>query len=64
MALLDVDCIPESGLVADIVTNANLFHSRWGWYTMGGWLEKCQQLSMVELTDEGGALRGWTLSPR
>lgn len=42
--------------VADIVTNANLFHARWGWYPMGGWLEKFQEMGLVELTDHGWAL--------
>lgn len=33
--------------VADIVTNANLFHSIWGWYPMEGWLEEFERRGLV-----------------
>lgn len=46
--------------VADIVANANLFHSKWGWYPMGGWLEEFRRRGLVEVNDAG-----WRLaSPR
>ncbi len=43
--------------VADIVTNANRFHSRWGWYPMEGWLEEFRSLGLVVLGEQG-----WTMS--
>ncbi len=33
--------------IADIVTNANLFHSIWGSYPMGGWLEEFERRGLV-----------------
>ena len=42
--------------VADIVTNANLFHETWGWYPMGGWLEEFERRGLV-----GRGPAGWSL---
>lgn len=39
--------------VADIVTNANRFHARWGWYPMEGWLEEFRSRGLVDLGDSG-----------
>ena len=33
--------------IADIVTNANLFHSIWGSYPMGGWLKEFERRGLV-----------------
>lgn len=41
--------------VDDVVTNANLFHARWGWYPMTGWLEEFEAMGLVELGAEGWA---------
>ncbi|GAA4672260.1 glycosyltransferase family 2 protein [Nocardioides nanhaiensis] len=40
--------------VDDIVRNAALFRSRWGWTPMGGWLEQLAGLGLVHRTDDGG----------
>ncbi|TRY19663.1 hypothetical protein FOJ82_01895 [Tessaracoccus rhinocerotis] len=42
--------------VADIVANANRFHSRWGWYPMEGWLEAFRDRGLVTLDDSGWSL--------
>lgn len=39
--------------VADIVTNANLFRDRWGWYPMGGWLEEFERRGLVDCGEDG-----------
>lgn len=44
--------------VADIVTNANLFHERWGWYPMGGWLQEFERRGLAELGSAGWRLLG------
>ena len=43
--------------IADIVTNANLFHSTWGWYPMGGWLEEFERRGLL-----GRGPDGWRLA--
>lgn len=53
--------------VADIVRNGRLFHERWGWWPMGGWLDAFEERGLVRrdgddwrLTSEvlGAPLRG------
>jgi hypothetical protein len=34
-----------------ILRNARLFHERWGWWPMSGWLEAFAQRGLVELRD-------------
>lgn len=34
--------------IEDIVRNANLFNSTWGWYPMGGWLEEFERRGLIE----------------
>jgi GT2 family glycosyltransferase len=35
----------------DILVNARLFHHRWGWWPMGGWLEQFADRGLVEFRD-------------
>lgn len=44
--------------VVDIVANANLFHSKWGWYPMDGWLEEFRRRGLVKLTTSGWQVTG------
>lgn len=37
----------------DIVRNANLFHDRWGWWPMGGWLEAFADRGLAGVDDRG-----------
>ena len=41
-----------------IVRNAEIFHRRWGWWPMTGWLE---QFRAAGLTDYDAATRSWSL---
>jgi hypothetical protein len=41
-----------------IVRNAAIFHRRWGWWPMTGWLE---QFRAAGLTDYDAATRSWSL---
>lgn len=41
---------------ADIVRNGRLFHERWGWWPMGGWLEEMAGLGVVRSDGDGWAL--------
>ncbi len=41
----------------DIVRNAHLFHDRWGWWPMLGWLHELADLGVVHETEHG-----WRLS--
>lgn len=43
--------------VADIVANANLFHAKWGWYPMEGWLEQFRMRGLVSLDEHGWRCR-------
>ncbi|MCW2762452.1 MAG: hypothetical protein JWR85_2653 [Marmoricola sp.] len=43
--------------VEDIVRNAGLFHDRWGFWPMEGWLEEFEVLGLVERTSTGWAVR-------
>ena len=45
--------------VASIVRNANLFHSRWGWFPMDGWLTAFARLGLACWDDTTGR---WALS--
>ncbi len=38
---------------ADIVRNATLFHRRWGWWPMGGWLVELEQAGVVRRGADG-----------
>ena len=35
-----------------IVANANRFHRRWGWFSMGGWLSAFAELGLAELDED------------
>lgn len=35
----------------DVVRNATLFHERWGWWPMAGWLEAFEEAGLVERSD-------------
>lgn len=37
----------------DVVRNANLFHRRWGWFPMQGWLDAFREQGLAQL-EEGG----------
>ena len=41
---------------ADIVRNATLFHERWGWWPMEGWLRGLADAGVVERTGLGWRL--------
>jgi len=43
--------------VPDIVRNATLFRSVWGWWPMSGWLEELARDGVVEWDPEGATLR-------
>lgn len=47
--------------VEDIVRNANLFHDRWGWFPMEGWLAKFSEQGLVHLDEPA---RHWRLGGR
>ena len=32
----------------DILTNAALFHQRWGWWPMRGWLDEFERMGLVQ----------------
>ncbi|MGY3555326.1 glycosyltransferase family 2 protein [Williamsia sp. R60] len=36
----------------DILLNANIFHARWGWWPMGGWLDGFAELGLVVFDTE------------
>jgi hypothetical protein len=42
--------------VDDIVRNARVFHRRWGWWPMQGWLAGFEQAGMIS-RDTGGRPR-------
>jgi N-acetylglucosaminyl-diphospho-decaprenol L-rhamnosyltransferase len=37
----------------DILRNATLFHARWGWWPMQGWLEEFERLGLATRSDAG-----------
>ena len=39
--------------LADIVTNANVFHRRWGWWPMRGWLDAFSAAGLLRLDGSG-----------
>jgi N-acetylglucosaminyl-diphospho-decaprenol L-rhamnosyltransferase len=39
--------------LADIVANANVFHRRWGWWPMPGWLDAFEALGAITRDDAG-----------
>ncbi|WP_197381157.1 glycosyltransferase family 2 protein [Mycolicibacterium mengxianglii] len=41
----------------DIVANAAVFHRRWGWWPMGGWLEAFEARGLIERDAEGRPIR-------
>jgi hypothetical protein len=43
--------------VEDIVRNANLFHERWGWFPMEGWLTAFAERGLAVLDEERRAWR-------
>jgi N-acetylglucosaminyl-diphospho-decaprenol L-rhamnosyltransferase len=38
---------PSVEHLGDIVRNANLFHDRWGWFPMTGWLQRFEALGLA-----------------
>ncbi|RLV48642.1 glycosyltransferase family 2 protein [Nocardioides mangrovicus] len=42
---------PPLGHREDIVRNAGIFHDRWGWWPMTGWLEQLREMGAVEVVD-------------
>ena len=44
--------------LADIVTNANRFHRRWGWFPMGGWLDAFGERGLAVYEDDRWVLTG------
>ncbi len=42
-----------------IARNANVFHAKWGWYPMRGWLDALAERGLVEHDDE----HGWSVPP-
>lgn len=44
--------------VADIVRNAHVFHRRWGWWPMAGWLEQLGERGLVRLGPDGWEVAG------
>ncbi|WP_395308627.1 galactosyltransferase-related protein [Mycobacterium sp. AMU20-3851] len=41
----------------DILRNAAVFHRRWGWWPMEGWLRSFQQLGLIERASDGTPFR-------
>ncbi len=39
--------------LADIVRNATLFHQRWGWWPMAGWLDQFEKLALIYRDPQG-----------
>jgi GT2 family glycosyltransferase len=39
--------------VADIVRNATLFHDRWGWWPMAGWLDHFERSALIYRDEHG-----------
>jgi GT2 family glycosyltransferase len=39
--------------LADILRNATLFHQRWGWWPMGGWLDQFDKLALICRDQQG-----------
>ncbi|UNB52660.1 glycosyltransferase family 2 protein [Mycolicibacterium sp. YH-1] len=39
--------------LADIVRNATLFHQRWGWWPMTGWLDQFENLALICRDQQG-----------
>jgi hypothetical protein len=37
----------------DIVMNANIFHRRWGWWPMRGWLDAFEAQELITRDDDG-----------
>lgn len=44
---------PPLGHLVDIVRNANLFHDRWGWWPMGGWLTAFEERGLADRGPDG-----------
>ncbi|MDZ4233227.1 MAG: galactosyltransferase-related protein, partial [Dietzia sp.] len=39
--------------LVDIVRNATLFHQRWGWWPMTGWLDQFENLALIYRDQQG-----------
>lgn len=50
---------PPVGHLTDIVRNANLFHRRWGWFPMGGWLQAFADRGLAHLDTQGETGPRW-----
>ena len=54
--------------LGDILRNAVVFHRRWGWWPMEGWLRSFASLGLIDRDGDGTPHRvhtgGWTAAPR
>jgi N-acetylglucosaminyl-diphospho-decaprenol L-rhamnosyltransferase len=48
---------PPTRHLAAIVRNANLFHDRWGWFPMLGWLDAFTEMGLAHLDTGSGTWR-------
>ena len=39
--------------LSDILANAGVFHRRWGWWPMGGWLDQFQAAGLISRDADG-----------
>jgi GT2 family glycosyltransferase len=53
-------CDPPRQHLADIVRNAAIFHHRWGWWPMTGWLHAFEQEGLIRYHPNS---RTWTITP-
>ncbi|WP_197674760.1 glycosyltransferase family 2 protein [Pedococcus dokdonensis] len=49
--------VPPIAHLHSIVRNANLFHDRWGWFPMEGWLSEFAARGLAELDEGAGRWR-------
>ncbi len=50
---------PPVAHLEDILRNARIFHERWGWWPMSGWLEEFENLGLIRFDPRANA---WTRS--
>jgi GT2 family glycosyltransferase len=48
----------------DIVRNAEIFHQRWGWWPMDGWLAAFEERGLISRSDDGRPYLAGRVSPR
>ena len=54
---------PPVGHLASIVRNANVFHERWGWFPMEGWLAEFEARGLVGVDETTGEWRVMSTTP-